>query len=234
MTGLEIAEAIDDRIRIALIDDHPLMGHGLAALLARESDFEITAVGSTLAEAAALIAADTPPDVLLLDVKLGDESGLDLLPAARTTKTAVIVLTAFDYPPYLAAAHGLGAAGFVVKSAPLSTLVDAIRRVAAGGLMFDRRPAVVVSLTPRERSVVVLVVDGKTNDEIAAALGITTRTVEAHLANLFERGGVASRTELATRALREGWLDVPAIPTDAGFSSIGRTREVSPRRTARR
>ena len=121
----------------------------------------------------------------------------------------MIVLTAYDYPPYLAAAHRLGAAGFVVKSVPLATLVDAIRRVAAGGLVFDRRPVAVVALTPRERSVVLLVVDGKSNDEIAATLGITTRTVEAHLANLFERSGVASRTELATRALREGWLDLP-------------------------
>jgi DNA-binding NarL/FixJ family response regulator len=87
--------------------------------------------------------------------------------------------------------------------------VDAIRRVAAGGLAFDRRPQAEVSLTPRERSVVTHLLDGRTNDEIAAALGITTRTVEAHLARLFERLGIGSRTELATRALREGWLEVP-------------------------
>jgi two-component system nitrate/nitrite response regulator NarL len=198
------------RIRVAVVDDHPLVGQGLASLLAREHDLEITAVGDSLADAARLLSAEDPPDMLLLDVRLGDESGLDLLPAARTIKTAVIILTAYDYPPYLAAAHRLGAAGFVVKSAPLATLIDAIRRVAAGGLVFDRRPGEVVSLTPRERSVVTLLVDGRSNDEIATALEITTRTVEAHLARLFERVGVASRTELATRALREGWLDVPA------------------------
>jgi DNA-binding NarL/FixJ family response regulator len=78
-----------------------------------------------------------------------------------------------------------------------------------GGLAFERRPTEVVSLTPRERSVVTLLLDGRTNAEIALALGITTRTVEAHLARLFERLGIGSRTELATRALREGWLDVP-------------------------
>ncbi len=211
MTRVEIPEGNDHRIRVALVDDHPLVRHGLASLLAREPDLEITAVGGSLGDAAALLTAGEPPDVLLLDVKLGGESGLELLPAARTLRTAVIVLTAYDYPPYLAAAHRLGAAGFVVKSAPLATLVDAIRRVAAGGLVFDRRPGAVVSLTPRERSVVILLVDGKTNDEIAAALGITARTVEAHLARLFERVGVVSRTELATRVLREGWLDVPAM-----------------------
>lgn len=199
-------------VRVALVDDHPLVGQGLASLLAKEPDLEIVAVGGSLGDAADILATSDPPDVLVLDVRLGEESGLDLLPVARAMTTAVIVLTAHDYPPYLAAAHRLGAAGFVVKSAPLATLVDAIRRVGAGGLAFDRRPGEVVSLTPRERSVLTLLLDGRTNDEIGRALGITTRTVEAHLARLFERGGAASRTELATRALREGWLDVPSMP----------------------
>lgn len=197
------------RIRVALVDDHPLVGQGIASLLAREADLEVVAIAASLQAAAELLAQSDPPDVLLLDVRLGEESGLDLLAATRSGTTGVIVLTAYDYPPYLAAAHRLGAAGFVVKSAPLAILLDAIRRVASGGLAFDRRPADVVSLTPRERSVLTLLLDGRTNDEIAAELRITTRTVEAHLARLFERAGAASRTELATRALREGWLDVP-------------------------
>ncbi|MEX2011060.1 MAG: response regulator transcription factor [Chloroflexota bacterium] len=197
------------RIRLAIVDDHPLVGQGVAALLAREPDLEIVGLATSLAEAAALLESAAPPDVLLLDVKLGEESGLDLLSRVRSSSTAVIVLTAYDYGPYLAAAHRLGAAGFVVKTAPLGTLVDAIRRVAVGGLVFDRRPTEVVTLTPRERSVVTLLLDGQTNDEIASGLGITTRTVEAHLSRLFERLGIGSRTELATRALREGWLDVP-------------------------
>jgi len=197
------------RIRVALVDDHPLVGQGIASLLAREADLEVVAIAATLPEAAELLAQSDPPDVLLLDVRLGEESGLDLLAGTRSGTTGVIVLTAYDYPPYLAAAHRLGAAGFVVKSAPLAILLDAIRRVASGGLAFDRRPGDVVSLTPRERSVLTLLLDGRTNDEIAAELRITARTVEAHLARLFERAGAASRTELATRALREGWLDVP-------------------------
>ncbi len=197
------------RIRVALVDDHPLVGQGIASLLALEADMEVIAIAATLPEAAELLAQSDPPDVLLLDVRLGEESGLDLLAVTRSGTTGVIVLTAYDYPPYLAAAHRLGAAGFVVKSAPLAILLDAIRRVASGGLAFDRRPGDVVSLTPRERSVLTLLLDGRTNDEIAVELRITARTVEAHLARLFERAGAASRTELATRALREGWLDVP-------------------------
>lgn len=196
-------------IRLVIVDDHPLVGQGVASLLAKEQDIEVVGIGSSLSDAAAFLAGATPPDVMLLDVKLGAESGLDLLPKARTSKTAIVVLTAHDFAPYLAAAHRLGAAGFVVKSAPFATLLDAIRRVAAGGLAFDRRPQGEVSLTPRERSVVTNLLDGQTNDEIASALRITTRTVEAHLARMFERLGISSRTELATRAIREGWLEVP-------------------------
>ena len=196
-------------IRLAIVDDHPLVGQGVASLLAREADIDVIGIGSSLSDASAFLARPDPPEVLLLDVKLGPESGLDLLPSARGSSTAIIVLTAHDYGPYLAASHRLGAAGFVVKTAPFATLLDAIRRVAGGGFAFDRRPRDEVSLTPRERSVVTLLLDGRTNDEIASALGITTRTVEAHLARLFERLGTGSRTELATRALREGWLDVP-------------------------
>jgi DNA-binding NarL/FixJ family response regulator len=197
-------------IRLAIVDDHPLVGQGIASLLAAEGDIDVVGIGASLADAAAFLEAPMPPDVMLLDVKLGAESGLDLLPKGRGSPTAIVVLTAHDFAPYLAAAHRLGAAGFVVKSAPFATLLDAIRRVAAGGLAFDRRPQAEVSLTPRERAVVTHLLDGRTNDEIASALGITTRTVEAHLARLFERLGIGSRTELATRALREGWLEVPA------------------------
>lgn len=201
--------AVRAPIRLAIVDDHPLVGQGVASLLNREADIDVIGIGSSLSDAAAFLASADPPEVMLLDVKLGPESGLDLLPDARGSRTAVIVLTAHDYGPYLAASHRLGAAGFVVKTAPYATLLDAIRRVATGGLAFDRRPQAEVNLTPRERSVVTLLLDGRTNDEIASVLGITTRTVEAHLARLFERLAVNSRTELATRALREGWLEVP-------------------------
>jgi two-component system nitrate/nitrite response regulator NarL len=161
------------QIRLVIVDDHPLVGHGIASLLTNEPDIDVVGIGSSLADAAAFLAEPTPPDVMLLDVKLGAESGLDLLPTARGSATAIVVLTAHDFAPYLAAAHRLGAAGFVVKSAPFATLLDAIRRVAAGGLAFDRRPQAEVSLTPRERSVITHVLDGQTNDEIASALGIT-------------------------------------------------------------
>jgi DNA-binding NarL/FixJ family response regulator len=120
---------------------------------------------------------------------------------------AVVVLTSYDYPQYADAALRLGAAGFVVKTAPTAELLDAIRRAAGGGLAFGVRPGNGVALSAREREVLRLVVDGASNDEIGGRLGISSRTVESHLRRLFERLGVASRTELAARALREGWLE---------------------------
>jgi len=121
-----------------------------------------------------------------------------------------VVLTAYDYPQYVAAAMRLGAAGFVVKTAPIAELIEAIRRVADGGVAFGvRPPRSAATFTPRELEVVRLVVDGCSNDEIAVRLGITAKTVEGHLRRMFERLAIASRTELATRALREGWLEVP-------------------------
>jgi DNA-binding NarL/FixJ family response regulator len=120
---------------------------------------------------------------------------------------AVVVLTSYDYPQYADAALRLGASGFVVKTAPTAELLDAIRRAAAGGLAYGVRPGTGVLLSAREREVLRLVVDGASNDEIGARLGISSRTVESHLRRLFERLSVASRTELAGRALREGWLE---------------------------
>ena len=194
------------------------MGEGTAAILRAQPDIEVITVAPSLetAEAAGLFDAGRV-DVVLLDIRLGTDSGLRALstvPAPAETpppRPAIIVLTAYDYPQYAEAALRLGAAGFVLKTAPISELVDAIRRVAAGGLAFSVRPttAGLARLSPREHDVVRLVADGRTNDEIGSALQIGSKTVETHLARLFERLGVASRTELAMRAVREGWLDVP-------------------------
>jgi DNA-binding NarL/FixJ family response regulator len=123
----------------------------------------------------------------------------------------IILWTVYDYPQYAAYAHRAGAAGFVVKTAPTAELLEAIRRVASGALHFSSWPeAGTPSLSSREREVLERVVEGRGDDEIGRELGITTRTVEAHLTRLYERLDVRSQTELATRAVREGWLDLPA------------------------
>lgn len=193
-------------IRVAVVDDHPLVREGTAAIVARAEDMEIAGVAGSLDELRPMLYGTV--DVLLLDLRLGQDSGFDLLRTQTDAPMpAVVVLTSYDYPQYADAALRLGAAGFVVKTAPTAELLDAIRRAAGGGLAFGVRPGNGVALSGREREVVRLVVDGASNDEIGTRLGISSRTVESHLRRLFERLGVASRTELAARAIREGWLE---------------------------
>jgi len=213
--GPRVAGAL---IRVGIVDDHPVVAEGTAAILRAQDDLEVVGVAPSIEAArdAGLFDA-ARVDVLLLDIRLGSASGLTALTPERTdltgTRPAVIVLTAYDYPQYAEAALRLGAAGFVLKTAPLTELIDAIRRVAAGGLAFGVRPGRGgIRLSPREHDVVRLVADGRTNDEIGAEIGIAAKTVETHLARLFERLGVVSRTDLAMRAVREGWLDVPPDP----------------------
>jgi DNA-binding NarL/FixJ family response regulator len=193
-------------IRVAVVDDHPLVREGTAAIVARQDDMDIAGVAGSLEELRPILAGASV-DVLLLDLRLGQESGFELLRSTNGPMPAVVVLTSYDYPQYADAALRLGAAGFVVKTAPTAELLDAIRRAAAGGLAFGVRPGGGVALSDREREVVALVVEGASNDEIGARLGISSRTVESHLRRLFERCGVVSRTELAGRAIREGWLE---------------------------
>ena len=194
-------------IRVAVVDDHPLVREGTAALIDRQDDMEIAGVAASLDELRAILAADDV-QVLLLDLRLGDESGFDLLRhESAGHMPAVVVVTSYDYPQYADAALRLGAAGFVVKTAPTAELLDAIRGAAGGRLHFGVRPGRGVSLSEREREVLHRVVEGASNDEIGARLGISSRTVESHLRRLFERHDVASRTELASRAIREGWLE---------------------------
>lgn len=198
-------------IRVAIVDDHPVVRDGTAALLAAQEGIQVVGTTSSLDEARALVAS-TEIDVLLLDIRLGTDSGLRLLAneGQGDVRPAIIVLTAYDYPQYAEAALRLGAAGFVLKTAPLAELLDAIRRAGAGGLAFGvRPPPQATRISGRELDVVRLVVEGRSNDEIGVALGIGSKTVETHLRRLFDRFGAGSRTELATRALREGWLDIP-------------------------
>jgi len=207
-TALEPARTT---IRLAIVEDHPVVREGTAALLAAQPWISVEGTAGSLAEARELLR-HAAVDVVLLDIRLGNESGLDLLADAdRAIVPAVVVLTAFDYPQYADAARRMGAAGFVLKTAPLADLVAAIHLAAS-----DARPIPIqlaVSArdypTARELEVVHLVVEGRSNDEIATALRIGSRTVETHLRRLYERFSVGSRTELATRALREGWLEIP-------------------------
>ena len=204
-----MTEPAPGAIRVAIIDDHPVVREGTVALLGAQPGLVMVGAAASL-EGAAPLLDPAAVDVLLLDIRLGTDSGLTLLDGVQD-RPAVIVLTAYDYPQYAAAARRMGAAGFVVKTAPVAELVAAILAAAASSTDFHCKLDLSAAppLTRREREVVRLVADGRSNDEIGAALDITTKTVEGHLRRLFERLGAQSRTELATRAVREGWLEIP-------------------------
>ncbi len=203
-------------IRILVVDDHPVVLSGLLSAL-NDRD-EVTVVGQAGdVEAALALLRDRPVDVGLVDIRLTSGTGLDLIQAAEylPQTPAWIVLSSFETPQYIVAALDLGASGYLLKTAPLERVIDAILRVAAGGTAFEARHLQAANrarrqrLTPREREVVARVVAGRSNDEISADLGVARKTIEAYLTRLFERFEVGSRTELALKAEREGWLGLP-------------------------
>jgi DNA-binding NarL/FixJ family response regulator len=198
-------------IRLAIVDDHPMVTGGLDAALGTIDDLEVVARAGTVAEARDLLARDDL-DVLLLDVRLDDGNGIQAL-AERgpRTRPGVLVISSFQTSQYVAASARFGAAGFLLKTVPLPTLVKAIRTVASGGKVFTREQLQkgLITLTPRERQIVRLAMDGLSNKEIGARIGTSPKTVESHLSGIYDRFGIAGgRIELSLRAADEGWLDI--------------------------
>jgi DNA-binding NarL/FixJ family response regulator len=207
------------RIRIALIDDHPVVLGGLDAALGSIDDLVVVAHAQSVREGRQVLGR-VDVDVALLDIRLPDGNGLQLLQElGPDRRPAVIILSSFLTTQYVAASVRFGAQGFVLKTAPLPELIEAIRRVAAGGSAFTAEQlregnSGYVSLTPRERDVLRLVIRGRSNEEIGAEIKASRKTVEAHLSRLYERYGIrGGRIELAIRAEREGWLDVGPAPS---------------------
>jgi two-component system NarL family response regulator len=211
-------------IRIAIVDDHPMVTDGLDAALRTIDDLAVVAHGSSVADARDLLVRDDI-DVALLDVRLDDGNGIQAL-AERgpRSRPGVLVISSFKTSQYVAASARFGAAGFLLKTVPLASLVEAIRAVADGRSVFtqDQLQKGFVTLTPRERSVVRLAMDGLSNKEIGSQLTMSPKTVESHLTEIFERHGITGgRIELSLRAAEEGWLDIeppPPVGTVPGTS----------------
>jgi DNA-binding NarL/FixJ family response regulator len=201
-----------DPIRLGIVEDHPIVAAGTASVLAATDGFDVAWTAADLEQARDRIA-EGAVDVVVVDVRLGTDSGLDLLREAHAgrqaspERPAFVVLTGFDYPQYRVAAARLGAAALVTKMAPIEELIEAIDRAAGGER--DLPPLAPPYPTHRDLQVVRLVAAGRTNAEIAGELDVSEKTVEGRLARLFDRLGVASRTELATRAISEGWMELP-------------------------
>lgn len=211
-------------IRILLVDDHTLVREGVRMLI--ESQDDLLLVGEAWDAAGTLEAVGRErPDVVLLDLDLGEEGGLDLIRSivARGDETRVLVLTGVRDPDVQRRAVQEGALGVVAKEKAAAVLLSAIRKVHAGEAWVDRammgsllretRPARprpdpeagrIASLTPREREVVSLVAQGNGTTRLAAHLGINEKTVRNHLVSIYAKLGVTDRLELAIYAGRHG------------------------------
>jgi DNA-binding NarL/FixJ family response regulator len=204
-------------IRVLVTDDHNILRTGVAALLEREHD--MTAVGeAATAEQAVIKARALQPDVILLDVVMPRMSGFDALPDLRKVapEARVIMLSMQTNPSSIRQALISGAAGYVAKHASDTDLLDAIRRVASGSryvdpelggdLVVSDAAALTEPLSQRERDVLFLLALGYTNQEIAAMLYISVRTVETHRAHIMRKLDLKTRSELVLYALANGLL----------------------------
>jgi DNA-binding NarL/FixJ family response regulator len=208
-------------IRIVIADDHGVVRQGLAGLLEGVDDLTVVGLAADGADAVAL-AREHRPDVVLMDLQM---PGVDGVEATRTIVeeglgAEVLVLTSFSDHARILAAIDAGAVGYLLKDAEPADLIDGVRAVARGESPLDPRAArqlirsrdastvgpvdQPVDLSPRETEVLRLVVEGLLNKQIAQRLGISERTVKAHLTSIFQRTGVADRTQAALWAERNG------------------------------
>jgi DNA-binding NarL/FixJ family response regulator len=205
-------------IRVVVADDHRVVRVGLEQLLATFDDVEAVGFAAGGEEAVAL-CRELEPDVLLLDLSMPDMDGIEVTDMLRESvpRTRVVVFTSFSDRERIVRALDAGAIGYLLKDAEPEEILGAIRAAARGEsplapraaaeLLADRksRPPT-VELTGRELEVLRLVVDGLANKQIARRLGISEKTVKGHLTNLFQRIGVADRTQAALWAERTGVL----------------------------
>ncbi len=200
-------------IRVLLADDQVLLLDALAAALDLQPDLEVVATvrsGEQVLEA----VRGSNPDVALLDVQMPGADGLSLAARLHTERPEcrVIILTTFARSGYLQRAQQAGAAGFLVKEAPLEQMVDAVRRVHRGLRVFDpvvSEQAQIAGpdpLTDRERDVLRASLDGEQVADIARTLGLAESTVRNHLSSAIGKAGARTRAEAAHTAQENGWL----------------------------
>lgn len=215
-----------NKLRIVLADDHAIMRAGLKALVNAEADMEVIGEAADGQQAAEVISR-LQPDIAVLDLTMPGMTGIEVARAVVAAKspTKIIALTVHEDGIYVQQTLEGGAAGYVVKRAAAEELNRAIRAVAAGRTYVDSRVAETAvhrfvdqiqrsgeaesNLSAREIEVIRLIAQGFTNKEVAAQLGLSTKTVECYKTRSMEKLGVSGRVELVREAVARGWLKDP-------------------------
>jgi two-component system response regulator NreC len=208
-------------IRVVVVDDHAVVRSGLRLLLGAEEDIEVVGDAGNARDAVFAVRAEKP-DVILLDVVMPGESGIEALPKLlhEAPGAKVLVLSMQDDPNYVREAFAAGATGYVLKEAVDAEVVGAVREIAAGGSYIHpalgarmvaadakaRAAADADPLSEREHEVLRLLALGHTNQEIAKLLHVSVRTAETHRAHIMRKLGLATRAELVRYALAQGLL----------------------------
>ncbi len=206
-----------DKIRLLIVDDHPVVRDGLRGMLERQPDFEVVGEAGDGREAVSLVER-LKPDIVLMDLKMPVMDGVTALGEIKvhSPQVQVLVLTTYDSDADILPAIEAGAAGYLLKDSSRDDLYDGIRAAARGETVLA--PAVAArlvgrmrapaeeQLSSREVEVLQLVAEGESNSEIAAQLHISQATVKSHLVNIFGKLGVSDRTAAVTAALRKGIL----------------------------
>ncbi len=231
---------MSESIRVVLADDHAVVRKGIREFLEEAGDIAVVAEAAD-GDAALEAIRNTKPDVAVLDIQMPRRTGIEVTRAVRDERlpVGVLVLTAYDDDPYVQAVLEAGANGYVLKNASSEEIVQAVHTVHEGQMALD--PSIARKIvarwmsagqapqepaearpTPREEQVLKLVTRGFTNKAIAVQLKISERTVQGHIASLFSKLGVNSRTEAVVRAAQLGWVDIerathsPEKPGTAG------------------
>ena len=220
--------AADDRIRIVVVDDHDVVRRGLLSVLSGEPDLEVVGAVEGGMQALDLIAQldarAQRPDVVVMDLEMAPVDGIETTRQIRSRydDVEVVALTSFGEEERVRAALEAGASGYLLKDADVDDVAAAVRAAHRGELQLDpavarllmsslrgiSRDDVSSALTPRELEVLALVGTGRANKQIAAELSISERTARTHVSNILRKLGLASRTQAALWAVREGLVEV--------------------------